>query len=265
MLLIELKNRKLQLESYLRICESYLAKAPTGRLLIKNSRGYKSYYLVRKDKPGKALLSKQRDMDLIKGLAQKEYYEKAIVEINNELRLVNKLIEFEKKQMVQKVLLKMTESKWEFIKPIEETLENRRAKFEALEAPPLVIEEDRDDYNPHVTLKGEHVRSAAEKNIANALFRAGIPYKYEFPFRTADQRRLYPDFTIFNPSTGEIFRWEHLGMMERPKYVRDQMDKMESYYASNLFTGNGLIITFSDSYQRIDPNLIERIIQTVLK
>lgn len=42
----------------------------------------------------------------------------------------------------------------------------------------------------------ERVRSKSELNIANALYKYGIPYKYECPLRLSNGKVIYPDFTI---------------------------------------------------------------------
>ncbi len=265
MLVKQLKFRKKQLEKYLGICESFLEKAPRGKLLVSSSRGYRTFYHREESGSKRTLLLMKENSALIKTLAKKEYYGKLIIGIKRELSLIKKLLELEENQTIQRMDLEINENKRDLISPLEESLESRLARWENLESPHLEIEGDKNKDNPHVTLNGEHVRSAAERTIANALKKANIPYKYEYPFHTADDRTLYPDFTIMNPNTGEVFRWEHLGMMERPKYVRDQLDKLDSYYCSGLFTGNGLILTFGDSYQWIRQEMVDSIIETLLK
>ena len=48
----------------------------------------------------------------------------------------------------------------------------------------------------------------------------GLPYSYEQPFTGPDGSVHYPDFTVDDAETGRRLLIEHLGMMDRPDYVR---------------------------------------------
>ncbi len=60
------------------------------------------------------------------------------------------------------------------------------------------------------TEKGELVRSKSEMNIANALFRTEIPYKYECPLTLNDGRVIYPDFTVLDVYNRRLVCWEQM-------------------------------------------------------
>ncbi len=182
MLRNELEKRKRQLEHYTQICESFLKRAPIGSLRISSSRWNLTYYMAERGQTDRKLLTLEKDKDLIKALAQKDYYRKVLKVIRKELLAIKSILDQEKDQPISTVYSDLSEVRRKLVEPLEESLESRRAKFEALEAPPLVIQGDKRMENPHVTLKGEHVRSAAERTIANALKKAGIPYKYEYPY-----------------------------------------------------------------------------------
>lgn len=72
----------------------------------------------------------------------------------------------------------------------------------------------------HRTARGELVRSKSEVIIADLLDGLGLPYAYEHPFTGPDGSVRYPDFTIDDAETGQRVLIEHLGMMDRPDYVR---------------------------------------------
>ena len=101
----------------------------------------------------------------------------------------------------------------------------------------------------HRTTRGELVRSKSELVIANYLYNSGLPYLYERPIEgTTAPGRLRPDFSFVDDS-GDVILWEHLGMLDRPDYVRSWEWKKAWYEANgfrlgdNLFTtdeGNGL-------------------------
>lgn len=81
----------------------------------------------------------------------------------------------------------------------------------------------------HRTTRGELVRSKSEVIIADLLHGLGLPYGYEQPFTGPDGSVRYPDFTIDDAETGRRILIEHLGMMDRPDYVRRWKAKEKWY------------------------------------
>jgi hypothetical protein len=81
----------------------------------------------------------------------------------------------------------------------------------------------------HRTTRGELVRSKSEVIIANLLDGLGLPYGYEQPFMGPDGSVRYPDFTVDDAESGRRLLIEHLGMMDRPDYVRRWKAK-ENWY-----------------------------------
>ncbi len=93
----------------------------------------------------------------------------------------------------------------------------------------------------HRTLNGEMVRSKSEVLLANLLYFYQIPYEYEKPINFGNYT-IYPDFTIILP-TGQQIYWEHLGMLNTPKYAKSWAEKNHTYRQNGISEGNGLIIT----------------------
>lgn len=73
------------------------------------------------------------------------------------------------------------------------------------------------------------MRSKSEVIIADLLHGLGLPYGYEQPFTGPDGSVRYPDFTIDDAETGRRILIEHLGMMDRPDYVRRWKAKEKWY------------------------------------
>lgn len=115
----------------------------------------------------------------------------------------------------------------------------------------------------HKTLLGYNVRSKSEEHIANELFLSEIPFRYEAelalvmtpqessdpfyhtaPNRNKYTKAYYPDFTILNPSTGQVFYWEHFGMMDNQKYRDKTIQKLQVYFNNNILPGINLITTY---------------------
>ncbi len=93
----------------------------------------------------------------------------------------------------------------------------------------------------HRTLNGEMVRSKSEVLLANLLYFYQVPYEYEKAISFGNYT-IHPDFTITLPTGQEIF-WEHLGMLDNPKYAKNWAEKNHTYRQNGISEGNGLIIT----------------------
>lgn len=87
---------------------------------------------------------------------------------------------------------------------------------------------------PHLTIRGELLRSKSEVVIANCLHSIGLHYEYERHLEgTADPGYLRPDFTNIG-RTGNVVLWEHLGMLDHPPYAAHWYRKL-AWYARNGF------------------------------
>lgn len=113
------------------------------------------------------------------------------------------------------------------------------------------------------TLKGDLVKSRSEQMIADALFLAGIPYRYECGVSFNNGKTwFYPDFMIMHPRTGEILLWEHFGMEELEYYRHKNANKMYVYFENGFVPGKNLICTASNdqlrlTHARIQANIHE--------
>lgn len=104
--------------------------------------------------------------------------------------------------------------------------------FEA-PAPVEVAGERLDDRLIHRTTSGILVRSKNEVIIANLLSQLGVDWTYEEPFAGTDARIVRPDFTI-RTGAGTTVIWEHLGMLDNPKYRRKWEIKRAWYEANGV-------------------------------
>ena len=104
------------------------------------------------------------------------------------------------------------------------------------------------------------VRSKSEAHIAWALYNHHIPYRYECDLQT-EATTYYPDFTIRHPKTGELYIWEHFGMMDNPTYYQTAFGKMETYNKLGYVLSVNFIATFETSSHPLDFELVEAIIQ----
>ena len=121
----------------------------------------------------------------------------------------------------------------------------------------------------HRTQRGERVRSKSELIIADKLHVAGIDYSYE-PRVDLNGSERYPDFVIEDDDSGEIWYWEHLGMMSVPAYQKRWEKKLADYKAAGILPieeGGGamgkLITTIERDGEGIDSQKIDEIIKKI--
>ena len=93
--------------------------------------------------------------------------------------------------------------------------------------------------------------------------------KYKIPFRYEAKLELgnnvyYPDFTIKHPKSGEVFYWEHFGMMDDLEYNIDYHRKIEEYEKHGIVPWDNLIMTFSYTKDGIDGRMVDAMIHAWL-
>ncbi len=109
----------------------------------------------------------------------------------------------------------------------------------------------------HRTSRGVAVRSKSEVIVADVLAFLGVSYTYEQPLRArgdpADFR--LPDFTV--SYEGEVYYWEHLGLLSLPSY-REAWERKRAWYAANGYADR-LIVSRDGPDGSIDAEAIERL------
>lgn len=114
----------------------------------------------------------------------------------------------------------------------------------------------------HKTARGELVRSKSEVIIADALFHNGLNYQYE-PELILSGKVKRPDFKIVDADTGEVWYWEHCGMMSDIRYAKRWHDK-EAFYAKNgIERGKNLIVTEERAGEGLDSYKINELIKEI--
>jgi exodeoxyribonuclease V alpha subunit len=108
----------------------------------------------------------------------------------------------------------------------------------------------------HRTATGVLVRSKSEVIVADTLTRLGISYEYEKRLDAKGKPGDFrlPDFTV--AFEGDVFYWEHLGMLSVPSY-RESWERKKVWYEANGFIPQ--LVTSEDGPDgRIDASEIER-------
>ncbi|WP_217817812.1 AAA family ATPase [Clostridium tyrobutyricum] len=116
----------------------------------------------------------------------------------------------------------------------------------------------------HQNSVGDVFRSKSELIISERLILNDIEYNYEKPLKLNECTK-YPDFTIEN-DYGDIFYWEHCGLMNDKDYKQRWNKKLQLYKQNGikpLNEGGNLIITVEDGTNGINIKHIDNIITKI--
>jgi hypothetical protein len=122
----------------------------------------------------------------------------------------------------------------------------------------------------HRTERGELVRSKSELLITSMLHARDVPYVYEEALSVGAWRCL-PDFTIQDDNRGVTFYWEHLGMLDDPRYARRWETKRDEYRRAGIRhydEGGGpagtLVTTRDEVGGALDASSVAKLIDEVI-
>ncbi len=112
----------------------------------------------------------------------------------------------------------------------------------------------------HKSISGNLLRSKSEAMIDMVLHLNKIPFRYECALLLGETT-IFPDFTIRHPITGEIYYWEHFGLMNSPSYAQNAYSKLQLYSSHNIVPSIQLITTFETQDHPLNSKVIENIIE----
>ena len=243
-------------------------KCHNGRVkasLVHNKGNDVYQYYVRdisSDPTGRYL--KKGEVDIARRLAQEEYSEKVLKAAEKEKCLIEAFLK-KHDDLVFNAYSDMPEGKRILVEPYVLTDDEFARRWQEKKYTGGKFEEDDPAY---YTKRGDRVRSKSEQIIADRLFDAGVPYRYEFPFvydSFEGKKQIFTDFTALNKRTRTVYRWEHFGRMDDPKYRKTFFWKQFIYSQNNCIPGVGIIFTFEDNENPLDTRYVDRIIETYFK
>lgn len=111
----------------------------------------------------------------------------------------------------------------------------------------------------HKSSSGNFLRSKSESIIDMLLHINRIPFRYECALRLSETV-LFPDFTIRHPKTGNVYYWEHFGLMDNYAYAQNACSKLQLYTSHGIIPSIQLITTYETKDNPLNPNTVEKII-----
>lgn len=255
-----LLNRINLVKRKIRILKDNLISAPEGVLYIKHDGEVTRFYCKLSDQSKLRYLSSLSDNELITKLSNKKYSLQSLKAAEEELKILNRLLKHENDNPLSGIYDKLDASVRTLVKPVEISVAEKIRLFK-LRIPVDKSQFIRTGQNVIKTTRGEYVKSMAEFIIAETMLRYDVPYIYEDKVKTPDNQIYKPDFTAINIRTGKIMLWEHFGMLENYKYLKDNIMKLESFRMMGCYPGNGLIITMSSKQQPLKEETVDYIVR----
>jgi len=244
------------------------SKMPKGQLRTchpvgKTTRYYHTGYNENSGDRYDKYISKKKNLELIRKLAQKNYNEVLLQEIDCELELLRKFKIKLKPEKKESIFSYLTEDRKALVTPYYRTAKELYEEFSSEEYEPNTSHPEHLKFE---TDNGEKVRSKSELMIANQLYRheKDLCYKYEKPLTLSSGEIIHPDFTIMRKDDAKIFYWEHYGRMDKSNYVDELVWKMDQYAKEDIWPGENLIMTFETEAFPLSLQKIRRTIDKYL-
>ena len=229
-----------------------LQNSPEGTLRINHQNDQTAYYHVTKlNGITQRTYIRKKDLDLVRKLAQKKYDRALRRVLLKQIRAVDRFLKDYDPPAIRDLCKKMPDDLRQMIQMPFLDDDAYVRQWLSVTYPAAPFKEGAPEY---YTARGERVRSKTEKIIADTLYYAGIPYRYEYPLQLKDGRIFRPDFIILNKRTRTEYILEHFGMMDDPDYCSKALEKLSIYMQNGIFPGDQLILTYESSRHPFSTN-----------
>ena len=258
----QLKDRRLELANLLNLKLKSQKNLPQGHLRIEQKNGARSpqfyHFTTPTDTHGTYIPAAKQE--LARRLAQKDYDNKLIKILQQQLKLLEKLIK-NTENSITGLYTKSCPARQKLISPVTLTATQYIEEWKNITWQTRPFTADAPEF---YTAHGEQVRSKSEVIIADCLTRHNIPYRYEYPLELKNGDNYHPDFLCLNVRTRQEFIWEHFGMMDSPEYAAKTVSKLKVFNDNNIHPGKNLIITMETSAIQLSSRQVENLIKEYL-
>ena len=261
-----IEERLNTLDGHIGRLEKSIQDKGDGSIIVSSSHGYVRFY-EKKENGEKRYLGNDKTAD-VQRLVQKKYENKLLEAAKAERKKLSDclgmLTSDSDKSDMNTVLPSLPEELKKYVRQDESTDEGFAQRWMAAK----YYRAKRGEGHKFETLNKDLVRSKSEVIIADRLYTAGIPYRYEQMLELQNEQanplRYYPDFTVLNKRTRKIYYWEHLGRLGDPEYCFDALIKLEDYSDNGILLGKNLILTFESQKMPLYTANVDRIIKEYL-
>lgn len=224
----------------------------------KRKSGYQ-YYIYHSD--GSRTYVKKSDLDIIKNMAQQEYYRDLKSAITEQIDTLEQFLGNYSAETIKKVYENRSHAKQVLIDPlIQPDAEFIQQWYQQNPGSMNSYPEKRQ----YITDKGECVRSKSEKILADMFAKHNVPYQYEPELKLKSGRTVYPDFVLLNIRERKTYYWEHLGLASEDDYASKNLEKINSYDKNGIVVGENLLVSMETEFSSLDIKQIEQKIKDKL-
>ena len=232
---------------------------PEGRICFNTAGNGKRYYYERLAKKGnrkkERRISVSNDPERLGGLVRKDYIEKALPRIEEDLNRIGKLIEgyhAVDELSLMSAFIRDNPDLEKYVYRPGNSFDDWSSNYEKADG----LYEDN---LKATSAEGTKMRSMGEIAIASRLNHFNIPYRYEAVIGIPEMPYV-PDFTIRRPGDGQIFYWEHLGMVSDEEYMKRNSVKFDRYAEYGIVPWRNLIVTYGTEDGGIDIKIVDAMI-----
>ena len=254
-----------QLEEVSREASRRILEAPEGKLRICGRKGSKpSYYYVGEEQGSYGAQGRYMHQDeesLARKLAQRDYDRRVLQEAQKQSDCIRRFLKNYDDSAVKGVYEGLNSYRQQLVKPIDISDESFAGQWKQKEYVRPTIPKRK---TPILTEKGEEVRNADEKLLADFFDEWEIPYRYGAPLFLKDGNILRPSFTLLNTRTRREIYWDHLIFTENPESREDGLRRIEVYTANHLWPGIHLIVTSAERSRPLPISMVRAYVQELL-
>lgn len=244
-----------RLEKRISNLDAQLKKLPEGKLYCAKDGDHFKWYHHTEEKDRYLGRKKRR---LAEALAKKKYLSLLKEDLEHEKCAIEFYLRHHQPRPWKSEFLTIEKPQYqELLSPV---FQLKSQEFEEWVNEPYTTNSLNTDQLKYDTPTQIKVRSKSESLISMVLCNHHIPWRYECELQLGTNT-YYPDFTILHPKTGEIYYWEHWGMIDNPTYSQHAFQKMQVYAKHGIYPSFQLISTYETLDMPLTLNTIENIIK----
>ncbi len=238
--------------------QNELQTLPSGKLICCNHKNFSKWYLS--NSHGRTYIPKS-NRPLAEQLAKKKYLSLLLEDLENEKIALSFYLRHHSSNKKSEQLLTSPSEYQQLLAPYFTPLSQELSNW--MNCP----YEHNTSHPENLIYKGVAntlLRSKSEVLIDMLLHTHKIPFRYECALQLGHSV-IYPDFTIRHPLTGNLFYWEHFGLMDNSAYLENAMSKLHLYATHGIIPGIQLITTYETKDHPLNPEIIEKYIEYFFK
>lgn len=250
-----MKKEKQNLERKIELTRKKLQAYPEGKLLCTKNGKYSKWYLS--DGKKKTYIPKEQK-EFAETMAVKKYLSDQLEDLLQEKKAMGFYLRHHRTGpgLAEQELAKNPE----YSKLLSNKFETFSQELKEWAEESYIKNEKYPEELKFHTSSGHIVRSKTEVLIASVLHKYGIPFRYECQYMIGDVE-LFPDFMIKHPKTGKIILWEHFGAMDKERYRKRTLNKLNLYISHGIIPMIHLITTYETNDTPLDISTIEKIVE----